>query len=812
MMIDTDVQELTDHIVAAARLRTEIAPFESDMTLTRDGGTVFYAVDTNIVLLFLDPKDRGPLRDGLGGFTHIFPSDSGEEGIAEALAAALTRYIIYRTNTFVRDDQAISLPLLLLDGHDAEVRHAYDRFIVRSEGDVEQARTQLNLLKDELEWAVAAENVSERVERIKSSARTLLERLYFDNSHGALARKMGSLLSGGRLARLSVVGERFAQAVGLERSQAIRQAFLPAHDLMASVEENRLRFEWDRRLRAYKKVQGKSVAIDAGALTRLEIVNSKLREHKIRICLITADSSMISACSSYVPEGTDTDFSQLYLRHPRAFLAADEVLTPANLSAAKQIGGNGIMINWLDTLLADLTSDNGPSLDELGSRAAGDNRSLLKERVQQVVSIDNNAIGTLVTDWSAHTQAIQAEHAATSNLAQEELQRTIGQVNFDQLDAALDLVQLALSKESEKTWDDYYRAVVRTGFDLLHAQSEGPGRRRRRMAPAVNFQSFTHARDFVREVIAARGVMRFGPGEIEERLALIEAQGGSYAVLLAYAVLFADDGRWHVALLTAKRAMAVHQIYDRHKKAQDGDTFVPEAVRNRVSGREACYCAAVAQRMMARSLGDFDKSHEYLKRARDALRARDNHLSSPQDTETRFRAEELACSTSRLLFQRYRLKPDTEALARLVVEARRLQLLAFEIAAQARDISDEWSRLVVERSALANLFTLHALDESQVGQSWDETFVQAARRFLELTRSENLTGAFPETDLSKIIGIFAEARFSNPDRNRRRLLSRDLFIFENEMMHDDNAPLMPYDHARYKDLISLSRRALDREV
>lgn len=796
--------ELTKYIKAAARLRRELSPFEADKALTADGGTVLYAIDTNIVWLFLDPKRLGPRHDWVGGYTHVFPSD--DDHLAEALAAALSRYILYQLNTVSAPDGRLDVPLLLLDGHDAEVRSTYDRLIVHADEHAAIRGGQVRELKERLAWLTEAPDVGAQVERLRESAQSIIEWLYLDDSPQSQANRLGRLLTGGRLARLQAGVERIALAVPEERRPAVRAAFSPPRDLLAQMAEIKRRNDWEKMLRDYKNTerQGQSLRVDAVALARLEGINAMLKPERIRVCLITGDNAMINAAAGYIPDGNDDAFTDAYIRHPRAFLAADEVLTPTAQPNPERSASPGLVSGWLDTLLAQFTDDQGPDAAALTRLVMERGAPTLHKRAGKVLEADPRALATLSEQWLAHTSAIRDEHAASSNLAQGEIKRLIGDAAFSDINASLDGLQQELSATSGGTWDTYYRAVVRTGFDLVQAGDHLAGRRRRRNAPAVNFETFSLARSFVREVIAAKGLRAPPTGEIDERLAGIEQQGGGYAVLLAYAVLFADAGRWHVALLTAKRAIAVANLYEDRNSTLAEVLNLSEEVRRRVSGREAYYFAAVAQRLTARSLSDVAKAAHYLERARLSLQRDRPRMDAPADSELRFDAEMLANDLTRYLLCRFTPKLALERTPSLDAMRER----AFELATRSQSIGDDWARRVVERSALNNLVMIDAMTNWSERQ--DPRLQAGAVRLAEIVSADRASENrdLPVTELVIITGLYAEAHFGSPDRARRRRIADDLIAFQHDIESDSGNLMMPYDLERYRLMIGRIRERL----
>src|ERR1700724_273558 len=72
--------ELFRYLRDAARHRLEIFPFDDDKRFVQNGGMIYYAVDTNVLSLYLAPGKMGPVGvedadRGMGGFGVFFHDD-----------------------------------------------------------------------------------------------------------------------------------------------------------------------------------------------------------------------------------------------------------------------------------------------------------------------------------------------------------------------------------------------------------------------------------------------------------------------------------------------------------------------------------------------------------------------------------------------------------------------------------------------------------------------------------------------------------------------------------------------------------------
>ena len=147
-------------------------------------------------------------------------------------------------------------------------------------------------------------------------------------------------------------------------SREAQQAYGVPRTLQDQIVESSFRIDWERRLRRENPSRSdRRLKPDCAALARLELVNRRLRQHEPdrRLVLITGDEAMFRAGDEYRPiSGERRTFSELYLRHPRAFLATPMVvLSGSGRPEASRAGSTDFVTDWLDTLLARYTGDAG---------------------------------------------------------------------------------------------------------------------------------------------------------------------------------------------------------------------------------------------------------------------------------------------------------------------------------------------------------------------------------------------------------------------------------------------------------------------
>ena len=313
MTIDGAVR-LARYVSDAARLRSEIAPYEFDRRELDNGGDISYAVDTNLVMLYRRPHLHGPRSQrGEGGYGVVFHDDPRET--SAALGAVLSRFVFYNLT-------GDATPLILLPGHDAEIRGMYEAVVRTATEEIAKVERQLRELPTILEELSGKESMEAQLEYLEKKTPDLLSYLYYSEDATVERSRFDQLLLDRRILRLVRALEGFDGHV----SHDVRRAYAAPLTLKEQVLESTFRVAWERRLKPEKSPSrsGWRLRPDCTALARLELINHMLlrqREVSHRMVLITGDEAMIRAAAKYEPiPGDRRTFSELYLRHPRAFL------------------------------------------------------------------------------------------------------------------------------------------------------------------------------------------------------------------------------------------------------------------------------------------------------------------------------------------------------------------------------------------------------------------------------------------------------------------------------------------------------------
>jgi hypothetical protein len=804
-----EADRLEGYVRSAARLRLEIAPFLQDQSEMLRGRRVLYCVDTNIVRLFTAPAKTGPRnRIGGAGYGVVFPDD--DDISAGALAAALSRFIFYRLTHKLETTRHGSVPLVLLLGHDAEIRRLYDSVESQQMQDREIVSDHRRRLVAVLSSLAEEPDIEARMQIVREETDNMFRYLFFDDTPTDQFNRFNKLISDARIARLSSFASGLVADIADRKEAKIVEAALAGPGTLAEQsEESFYRLDWASRLSSVNRIRSQSrLSPDVAALARLEFINRRLRDTSHSLALITGDDSMRRAATRHSPFGeAEGDFASLYLRHPRAFLAADEVLLPSE--AAEHLNGArslGLVSNWLDALLARYISDQEPRRLENVRRLVdppAEDKNRLRQRVEESLRLDSRAADRMKLEWDKHLDVLREEHSAPSRLAREEIERILGAEQSRRYVGILEEVDRRLADRSEQTWKTFFEAMVRTGYDILTVDAD---EKRSRNAPPLDFDSLQNAKEFSRSVINGKGYLPIESPEVQRRLTGIRDEDPTgYAHLLAFATLFANAGRWHVASLLSTRAITIaRRLASSRPEAESQETRSP----TKITGREAFYFTAVANRMCAGSLAELDGLESYIEDARLALISDKKRESPARIDSARFDSEHQALTLTRILFRfflpRGRDKPVEMA------ELRRLLSDLSGLAERASGLEDRWIREVVRRNVLTNYFMTMALLCSYPA-------ADALRRSDKTAQLANLYRAtdrhadeLPDTRLVSVVRLFATIAYGSSNEESPDQLRAEVAEIESHLRSDKSSFIMPYDRRRYEYLVEQIKGSLVR--
>jgi hypothetical protein len=133
---------LASYLQAVANQRRFIQPWLDDLHFIKNGGKVFYAVDSDIVVLYTSPETQSiPSSGRKEGYAQIFPDDNNDLSIA--IGRALGNHIFNRLNEK-------TLPILVIPPVDSEIRNVYAAIARGAEKEKERANTEVLEIRTKL--------------------------------------------------------------------------------------------------------------------------------------------------------------------------------------------------------------------------------------------------------------------------------------------------------------------------------------------------------------------------------------------------------------------------------------------------------------------------------------------------------------------------------------------------------------------------------------------------------------------------------------------------------------------------------------
>jgi len=658
----------------AAFLRREFAGRE--ITKSKDGDAkdrrrkTIYIYDTDVIVTFCEPWRTGASGSrSFGGYGEIVSPPSEDKASRERamdIAAILAEHSLFKM-------RSRSIPIFLFDGHHQETNNVYqliaDRLTRKNispnlDFAQEQARrlTQLAAL---IGWRADAIKASQG--QLSPLVKALLQTLSAvdryprtDKEDEAALRNLVELRSrAGNIYPTSSAAALLKDTVPSEVVEALRifETSSEENTSLTDVEQEDLhviRRNFSRWLRAEQTA-------DHEAIARLYLVNARLKDTQWRVVLVTGTTSLVNACHANFPEidgldiGRSSDllksFAPRFVRHIWAG-TTEALLEPStDENGADQ---EEQFVNWLDGFLADCSDPDRFGTENLDKFVEGPSNFLIGEVKRRV--------GRAVEEWQGLTD--HALHAyrfreiglggdAALKLQSKIVHRVaVGRDTFPPVPFS------ALVNEFEEEYarerDLSYTKLSEIGIEVI-LSSRGVGLRN---PPDLAFETMEHT-----DKIFKKLCIKHGYHDPDTRLAEFEADYEKiwrdarekyetddprlecYLCFLALGAAFASGNLWGVALSQGERSLA---IIARSKTRRDP---IPvklreDGINSFISGREAHFLCATAQRMAARTETEFVRAKRHLDDAEVCLELDWRNESALSTTKLRFKGETLALKLS----------------------------------------------------------------------------------------------------------------------------------------------------------------------
>lgn len=534
---------------AVARQRLLVQARLDDKRFIEAGGHVVHAVDTDVIVFYTAPGEMTAVRttQRRERYSQVFPDDN--PGLAEAIGRALVQYIFFKVTN--------SEPLLVLPPMEREVRGVFAGMVHAAEKRLHKTAIWIDELK-KLVDDLSGQPASEAMGTLAQKAEKISRFLAGPGGAASQLRRFGELLAQTRIGPL-----QFALDRGWVHESDIRDALSPPQSFSDRVRRRDLREAWFKRLYSEKPGSADKVKIydDAQVLALLESANSHIDETSRRIVLITGAPSLYRAASNYIPKDRDDNFSTLYLRHPRAYLAEPGVLSLQKEGPDTSQSVETEFLEWLDTFLGHLDPGIKTKYPERLEKLIEEHDSALAESVSPLLQTHPRIVEEFNKRWATYTSHLVLAHESEVPAEEPPLGTKHKLDDREKLTVAirrqLDRLSKELDKRLKETWQACFVAATEAGFGLLLSQQAALPPQN---VPALSFDSLEKAQQFVETIKGSRITGNAGATVYDEAIAdLREEDPSEYTFYLAHALLFATDQRWRVAAILSERAWRVAQ-------------------------------------------------------------------------------------------------------------------------------------------------------------------------------------------------------------------------------------------------------------
>lgn len=386
-----------------------------------------------------------------------------------------------------------------------------------------------------------------------------------------------------------------------------------------------------------------NIQADAEALSYLFLVNARLLETNWRCEFVTGDRTLARAAYAGIPASLletnrqlGEDFSINHIRHLWAY-SSDALIEPDKQQHFVDLF-SGLLAHWSNQLYFPART-----LEQLSKQREGPGEFISNESLERALS-----------EWDTLTSKAIVHHSFTEFQKDEPIRLAIWNVVNGSMDGrGWDHLVNLLQEEVDRIRDRTILSMSDLGIDVI-IQAEKLGKRN---PPELIFESLKNTNAIFRKLSIVDGYKDIKSFEAD--LARIkddchnsttdgDDRQESHLKFLVLGAAFASAERWLIALSHAKRAIS---IIERSRNARskipvrhDGSVA---GTKSHMSGREAYFLAAVAQRILAANSRDFDEALETLERSVAALKEDWRQNTAKHITPSRFDNERLAIALGR---------------------------------------------------------------------------------------------------------------------------------------------------------------------
>jgi hypothetical protein len=663
-------------IADAAQLMLRCAGYFGDRQDEANGWKVFYAVDVDVITLYLAPANKSE-------YARVFMPEE-DAGTRNVLARLIGNFIFREVRTCGLLGGR-STTLFILHPHDDEltsILFALGRHVVDAASAVQHLPPAA---LDELADRLKRDQPETVAQWLIDTAPRIVDVL--DDTSGPRAEiARFEALEPARIVSLDRYKESCPEwAFPLPQTDTVPEDF---EELTAATKN------WQKRLLKHRSQQfRKQIDCDAYVLATLEILNTRMAGERRKIVLVTGTRGIKSAAEEYIvtlADGTPARFADLYIRHPQSFMADPLFFSSASAEPPPLFESKPFrLLEWLNLFFPKVTRQDAalavPVIDreqlrELVERPANGFRDAVR-RLAVRVRADEEAgrfPESMLEEWrtQVHSAGVSRGLADLERTRAERASRFMERL-LGQLAQGITVKQVLIDL-ADRTVQSLSSLYSSTSLLGLHYSRLDPLRERIRGIPALRFDGFAQATDYCRQIVktlrgGASTVGHASTGSIdlvEMYSRLSPGDESHYPAHVIHALAYATKGHWQAARTLCRIALAI----------ADG---LPEHVRRDRRGREAAYLLAVAERRLATEPKDLVVAARFLQ---EAIARED--VGKP--TDVRFKSEATALEVARLNFEVFVEGNRSSALKRLEEICPRADELLRLAASDPLESAQEW--------------------------------------------------------------------------------------------------------------------------
>jgi hypothetical protein len=612
------------------RLHDCIRTAETDVEFS-SSGQLFYSVDTNVLEMFIKPREMGFGNSNRRGYTHIFRDDP--PSVAWSVAQEVSEQIFFPHSTTSEAYSAdAARTLLLLPGIDSEIFPMLARILNTDAGKAQEARALVSETptKDHLQELSKLESES-KYKYLRENLPEIWDLLFGPDGASKKAKRIEALAKAASIISVRSLSASHFNLFPPEMLDVIQRA----GTVQASVErrseiivvvrrvlENVFRESpLKSRSPATERADAKRLDNDITAIAWLIHTNEALAAKSFRIAHITAAERILRACRHLFvdeagvflgssPRVGSTSVANAYIRHPLQFWKSKVDSRIEGVS--RDAGGiSDIRTDWLSLLLptrfigvSSVTNSDMETLSKYLPRTSPQIRSF-RDRWQTFSSL-------LIAKYATHLDAASTR---------------------------IDEIFSDIDKQIKVTTDDLLVSSVQLGLKFLVGSNNDTSAR---MPPKIIFDSNVTAHIAVQSILNALSNRTEPDTGAVFRQAfddLRSSKSHPYFFELSMATVYASEQQYRAASVLGMRSLDIARSLSDSEAAEFG-----------ITGREAYYLMAICTRILARSVEDFRRSELFLTLAKRALE-RDTAVNPDLGvTVARFLAEDAARAVGQFLF------------------------------------------------------------------------------------------------------------------------------------------------------------------